>query len=169
MQALVDVDLQLAAVEAHGDGESPPRSTWATAAPQAPVPEDIVSPTPRSKIRARMASGAVAHQNETFVRFGNSGERSIPGPIAARSRAASPASSATRIAHWGLPTWTCWKACPATSPRPSEPPAGKSADCRRARPMSILHVAGPRMVGRISPAAVWIENVDASVHPARRR
>ena len=35
-------------------GESPPRSTWATAAPQAPVPEDCVSPTPRSKIRARI-------------------------------------------------------------------------------------------------------------------
>ena len=38
-------------------GESPPRSTWATAAPLAPVPEDSVSPTPRSKIRARIAAG----------------------------------------------------------------------------------------------------------------
>jgi hypothetical protein len=35
--------------------------------------------------------------------------------------------------------------------------------------MSTRHVVGPVMVGRISPARVWIENVSASVQPARRR
>ena len=61
-------------------GESPPRSAKATAAPHAPVPEDCVSPTPRSKIRARIVLGPVAVQNETFVRFGKRGSCSTGGP-----------------------------------------------------------------------------------------
>jgi hypothetical protein len=35
--------------------------------------------------------------------------------------------------------------------------------------MSTVQVVSPVMVGRISPAAVWIENCRASVQPARRR
>jgi hypothetical protein len=35
--------------------------------------------------------------------------------------------------------------------------------------MSTRQVVGPVIVGRISPAAVWIENVSAVVQPARRR
>jgi hypothetical protein len=35
--------------------------------------------------------------------------------------------------------------------------------------MSTRHVVGPRIVGRISPAAVWIENWSCFVQPARRR
>ena len=35
--------------------------------------------------------------------------------------------------------------------------------------MSIRQVAGPRIVGLISPAAVWIENSSRSVQPERRR
>ncbi len=31
------------------------------------------------------------------------------------------------------------------------------------------HVVGPVIVGRISPAAVWIEKLSALVQPARRR
>ena len=38
-----------------------------------------------------------------------------------------------------------------------------------ARPMSTRQVVSERIVGRISPAAVWIENWRASVQPARRR
>jgi hypothetical protein len=72
------------------------------------VPEASVSPTPRSKIRARMALGARAHQNDTFVRLGNSAARSIGGPTAARSSASRVARSATWMAHWGLPIETCW-------------------------------------------------------------
>ena len=58
MQILPDRDLQLAAVERTVTGLSTPRSTAATAAPVAPVPDDIVSPTPRSKMRARIAAVA---------------------------------------------------------------------------------------------------------------
>ena len=50
------------------------------AAPVAPVPEDIVSPTPRSKMRARMESSPVRRQNDTLVRRGNSSWLSISGP-----------------------------------------------------------------------------------------
>ena len=73
-----------------------------------------------------------------------------------------------RIAHCGLPIVTCWKRGPATSPVPSAP-AGKCSERSRARPMSTRQVVGPRIVGRISPAAVWIENWSWSVQPARRR
>ena len=77
------------------------------AAPLAPVPEDIVSPTPRSKIRARMTPGSSSANQQTFVRLGNSSWSMIAAPIAGRSSASSSAASATWIAHCGLPTWTC--------------------------------------------------------------
>ena len=35
--------------------------------------------------------------------------------------------------------------------------------------MSTRHVVGPVIVGRISPASVWMLNVSASVQPLRRR
>ena len=54
-------------------------------------------------------------------------------------------------------------------PRPSSPPEGKSGERRRARPISTLHVLSEVIVGRISPAAVSIENSSASVQPWRRR
>ena len=137
------------------------------------MPDDSVSPTPRSKIRARITAGSSSHQNETFVRLGNSSLRSISGPMAASSSASSSSRSWILIAHWGLPIRTCWKRHsrpPASSvPVPSGLPSGKSGDCNLARPMSTRQVVSPVMVGRISPAAVWIENVSASVQPARRR
>ena len=89
-------------------GESPPRRTWATAAPQAPVPDDCVSPTPRSKIRARMRSGSISVQNETFVRLGKRSACSIGGPIVARSSVSSRWRSAIRIAVCGLPMTMWW-------------------------------------------------------------
>ena len=46
---------------------------------------------------------------------------------------------------------------------------GSARERSRARPMSTRQVVGPRIVGRISPAAVWIENWSWSVQPARRR
>jgi len=48
VEILSHLDTQLAAIESHRYGLSPPRSTCATAAPHAPVPDDSVSPTPRS-------------------------------------------------------------------------------------------------------------------------
>ena len=133
------------------------------AAPVAPVPDDSVSPTPRSKIRARMASGATSVHQETFVRLGNSGWCSIPGPIAGRSSAASASVSVTRIAVWGLPISTCWYA-------QRRPPASSSPSPRsRARPMSTVQRVSDSMRGRSSPATVWMENSRASVHPRRCR
>ena len=52
---------------------------------------------------------------------------------------------------------------------PSSPPDGKSFDVSFARPMSIVQVVGPVIRGRISPAAVWIENESLSVQPRVRR
>ena len=123
------------------------------------MPDDRVSPTPRSKIRARIASSPVSHQKETLVRFGNRGSCSISGPIAGRSSRSSSSTVATRIAHCGLPTSIWRNAQPATAPVPTT----------RAVPMSTRHVVSERIVGRIGPAAVWIENSSASVAPERRR
>ena len=122
-----------------------PRSTAATAAPVAPVPEDIVSPTPRSKMRARIVSTRTrARQNDTLVRLGNSSWRSIGGPSSARSSSSRP--SGTSIAHWGLPTDTCWKRARARPhsgcPSPSASPDGKSLERELARPMSTVQVVG---------------------------
>ena len=50
------------------------------AAPQAPVPLEAVSPTPRSKMRARMVASSSAVNQETLVRWGNCGSVSIGGP-----------------------------------------------------------------------------------------
>ena len=90
-------------------GESPPRSTWATAAPHAPVPDDAVSPTPRSKIRARMApsppgSGA---KKLTLVRSGNRSLRSICAPTAVTSSSSTSRGVPSAMAHCGLPIETC--------------------------------------------------------------
>ena len=109
--------------------------------------------------------------NETFVRLGKSALPSTSGPMRARSSAST--SSPTSITHCGFPMCTCWKANsrpPATTvPRPSSGPEGKSGERRRARPISTLTVRSEVIVGRISPAAVSIENSSASVHPWRRR
>jgi hypothetical protein len=91
------------------------------------VPDDIVSPTPRSKIRAVISFGASRRQNDTFVRFGNSSFASIGGPYACRSSCSSSPGS-TSMAHCGLPIDTCWNrnSRPAlvSVPVPSSGPLG---------------------------------------------
>ena len=110
-----DLDLELAAVQLDGHRAARlRRSTAATAAPDAPVPEASVSPTPRSKIRARTRPSPSTRKNDTLVRFGNSSLCSIGGPIVARSSSSRPSS--TRIAHCGLPMLTCWN----SNSRPSD-------------------------------------------------
>ena len=64
-----------------GPPESLRLETFA-AAPLAPVPLESVSPTPRSKMRARIALGSSSCQNETLVRLGKIGACSICGPMA---------------------------------------------------------------------------------------
>ena len=120
LQRLVDVDLELAAVERDGD-----RRRRRRAARTRPPRRTRRCPTTASPPRRARRSGRgsrpapVGHQNETFVRLGNCGSCSIAGPIAGRSSASSSAAPATRIAHCGLPIGTCWKRRPATSPVPS--------------------------------------------------
>ena len=113
-------------------GSAAPRRKAVTAAPLAPVPEESVSPTPRSKIRARTRLPSISRK-ETLVRFGNSSWPSIPGPISPRSRSSS--SSPTTIAHCGLPIETCWNShsrpAALSVPLPSSPPEGKSLEVGR--------------------------------------
>jgi hypothetical protein len=148
---------------------APPRKA-VTAAPTAPVPEESVSPTPRSKMRARTRLPST-RRKETLVRLGKSSWPSMPGPIAPRSSASS--SSTTTIAHCGLPIETCWNAHsrpPAISvPLPSAPPEGKSLEAVDARPISTEQVRSEVTVGVIGPAAVRIVKVSSSVQPRRRR
>ena len=117
-------------------GLGAPRSTAATAAPDAPVPDESVSPTPRSKIRARTCVlGRRRRMNDTFVRFGNSSLCSIGGPERRRGRARSSSSPdldhALRVAdadvlELELPPRRR-RACRG---RP-RPPDGKSGDVER--------------------------------------
>ena len=143
----------------------------ATAAPLAPVPDESVSPTPRSKIRARTVEPS-ARQNETFVRFGKSScSPRSPGPNApGRAPRGRPPTS---IAHCGFPTLTCWNAhsrpADVHGPGAVVGPGRVVAEVSDARPISIAAVPGPVIVGVTSPALVMIEKVSASVHPCERR
>src|SRR2546422_3369444 len=72
----------------------------ATAAPQEPVPEDAVSPTPRSQKRTSISRREITFTNSTFVRRGNSSFLSISRPSPCQSTAAK---SQTNNVQWGLP------------------------------------------------------------------
>ena len=147
-------------------GESPPRTTCATAAPLAPVPLLSVSPTPRSKIRARIASGATRSRTTRWCGSGRSARSRSP----ARALAGRCASgSSTRIAHCGLPIATCWKRWPATSPRA----VGRAAGVVRRVQRGAAHVhAARRRAGDRRPDLAR-QRLDAervcSVQPLRRR
>ncbi len=72
----------------------------ATAAPVDPVPELFVSPAPRSQKRTSMACSSTARMNETLVRLGKCGWRSISAPIARQSKSkVLDRHGALRIAH----------------------------------------------------------------------
>ena len=74
VQGLVDVDLSSPPSRWTVTGESPPRSTCATAAPLAPGAATTASPPRRARRSARGSRPApVSRQNETFVRFGKIG------------------------------------------------------------------------------------------------
>ena len=103
---------------------------------------------------------------ETFVRFGNSWvafDRRADRPQVERRSAASSvdADRALGVADRDVPG----SATSRPDRRSSSPPAvraappGKSFEVSLALPMSTRHVSGPVIVGRISPAAVWIEKL----------
>ena len=152
------------------NGPVPPRRWAVTAAPLAPVPEESVSPTPRSNIRARTRLPLIA-MNETLVRLGNSRWDSISAPTAPMSICSS--SAPTTIAHWGLPIETCWNShsrpAAVSVPRPSAPPEGKSLERVVARPIWTEQVRSEVIVGTIGPAAVPIAKVSSALQPWRRR
>ena len=143
VQRLVDVDRRARRRRAATvTGESPPRRTCATAAPLAPVPADSVSPTPRSKIRARMRVGRdLAPERLTLVRLGKIAACSIGGPDRCEVERVELVALATRIAHCGLPIVTCWKrhvapvglelAVPVRRPAGKSPSAAARGPCRR--------------------------------------
>ena len=122
-------------------GESPPRRTCATAAPLAPVPEDIVSPTPRSKMRARMRSGASSVQNETLVRFGK-------GVVVLDQRAELAQVERLELVAVG----DADRALRVADRDVLETVAGDLAvEAHVARPMSVRQARSPVIVVRISP------------------
>ena len=95
------------------------------------------------------------------MRLGNScGARSRGRSPAGRGpRAASRPS--TRIAHWGFPTWTCWKSPVApvgAQPTDAVGAARRVVVAAQPHPAQVqAAVVGEVIAGRISPAAVWIE------------
>ena len=129
-------------------GSRAPRSTAATAAPEAPVPDDSVSPTPRSKIRARTSCSAV-DPDERHVRAVGKQLAAARSRARARRGRAARARRPTSITHCGLPMLTCWNSSvPARLPRARRDhparPRGSRPRCRRALPIATLHVRSSR-------------------------
>ena len=77
-----------------------PFSTAATTAAQAPVPQAMVSPEPRSKQRMRSVVRLTTRTNSAFTRSGNSGAFSNFGPMSSRSSASTRSVNTTQC---GLP------------------------------------------------------------------
>ena len=141
VEIVADLDLELAAVERDGHAGSTRRgSDRGDGGADAPVPEDSVSPTPRSKIRARTPCvGVDADERRRScgsgtARCARSAGRAPPGRAARARRRAS-------ITHCGLPMLTCWNSSlrPAAVDRAApvrRAAGGKSAEPGCARPMS---------------------------------
>src|SRR5207248_2606085 len=82
----------------------PAAAAAAAAAATAPVPQDLVSPEPRSCTRISAVPGPVTRTSSTLPPSGNCAASSCGGPV--RSKPASGAS--TRQARCGFPTDTRW-------------------------------------------------------------
>ena len=149
---------------------APPRNA-ATAAPLAPVPEESVSPTPRSKIRARTREPST-RMNETLVRFGKQLGVALDRRPDRRQvellELVADLDHALRVADVDV------LEAPLAARRLDRP--GPVVGARRvvgevteARPIAIETSPGPVIVGVTSPALVRIVNVSAPVQPAARR
>ena len=171
MEVLPDVDLELPAVEPDrdrrvaaaqdvGDGGAAGAGARGGGLPR-PALED-----PRAD-DARLELGEP--RDVRAVREQRARARS-PGRSRPRSSASSSSRSATAIAHCGLPIDDVLEAPLAPgSARRRRRPAGYCFERSRARPMSTRQLVADRIVGRISPATVWIENWSRSVQPRWRR
>ena len=106
-------------------GEIPNTAATATAL----VPDEAVSPTPRSQTRASITSSATARATWTFVRRGKRSCTSSIGPTCG-STDGSPSTTAC-----GFPTSTATRAMPATSS--GEPIRPRRDPARRGRPPSM--------------------------------
>ena len=146
-------------------GSSTPRSTAATAAPVAPVPEDIVSPTPRSKIRARIAAVPLAPPEGHVGAVGEQLVASI-GARGAPGRVLEPAvqlDRALRVAH--LHELEGELAAGRRSCRRRPRPRGDRLGAQL-RPAHVdVQAVGPLIRGRIAPAAVRTEKRSWSTQP----
>src|SRR5260221_7113657 len=80
-----------------------PRRWQATKAAQAPVPQALVRPAPRSHTRRRMRSLALTWAKPTLTRSGNSRWCSIIGPT---WRTGATSASGKKNTTWGLPIET---------------------------------------------------------------
>ena len=111
VQRLVDADLELAAVERDASRARRRRAARRRPRRRRRRCPTTASPPRRARRSARGSRPApVSHQNETLVRLGKRGSCSIAGPSAGEvERVELGSTSATRIAHCGLPIATCWK------------------------------------------------------------
>jgi hypothetical protein len=128
VEILLHLDLEVAAVQADGDGRVAAAQHVRDRGAAGAGSRGQRLPAPRSKIRARMLPSASGAKKLTFVRRGKSGLCSICGPTAERSRASTSAGSASAMAHCGLPIETCWnrhvRPPEVSSPVPSGGPPG---------------------------------------------
>src|SRR5258708_40325743 len=94
-------------------GPAPSRRAAAIIAAQAPVPQERVSPTPRSNTRSAIWRGPTGATNSTFTPFGYAAAGRQTG---ASISAPAPATPATNTTAGGLPMATG----PESASRPSQ-------------------------------------------------
>ena len=133
-----------------------PRRCAATSAAQAPVPQAMVRPAPRSHTLRRIRSSPRSSATPILARSGNSGSCSRDGPSAARS---TESASSTKKTACGLPMLTA--AGSASGPRESgrcsvstAEASGMSRQPKRGSPMSTVTATGPARRAASVPAAV---------------
>src|SRR5579862_4193265 len=140
-----------------------PRLYAATATAQAPVPQALVMPTPRSHTRMTRWPRSRTVTTSTLVRAGNIGWASSLGP----SAATSPANST----QCGLPTFTAAASSPSISKRLVSTSFASGIDCqsKRGAPMSTVTLPPPAFVQASRPPGVSMTTRSRSVSSIRRR
>ena len=142
---------------------SPARARRATATPtaQAPLPQAIVMPTPRSQTRMRNDPSSMRLTTDKFTRSGNRGDVSASGPRRGKSTASA---SSTKTTACGLPSE--WQ---TASPSPSIPSGTASVSSPWASGTSAQPVATGPISTEISAPARQARRSELSVSIVRGR
>ena len=137
--------------ETSHSGSQRPFATAAATAAQAPVPQAIVSPLPRSHTRILIVRGFTTRMNSVLMRSGKIGAFSNSGPSRARSTASTRSQNTTQCG-FPMSTQVMRRVRPAISAGQSTnlPPGSATVSggiSKDARPMwTLAEVTSPSVV-----------------------